>query len=117
MKRLLLTVAALPICATPVLADAFQATNWMAPAHILNEFPYQEFARDVAELSGGEINFEVYSSGALVPAPTTMQAISDEAHREPETVTNAPHLTRLRRLDETRAARSPVLRYTRPAAS
>ena len=46
-----------------------------------------------------------------------MQAISDEAHREPETVTNAPHLTRLRRLDETRAARSPVLRYTRPAAS
>jgi TRAP-type C4-dicarboxylate transport system substrate-binding protein len=77
MKRLLLTVAALPVFAPPVLADSFQATNWMAPAHILNECPYQEFARDVADLSGGEINFEVYSSGALVPAPTTMQAISD----------------------------------------
>ena len=40
-----------------------------------------------------------------------MANISDEAQKDPEMVKNAPHLTRLRRLDETRAARKPVLRF------
>ena len=44
-----------------------------------------------------------------------MEAISKEAHEDPETVKKAPHHTRLRRLDETRAARKPVLRWTRQA--
>ncbi|MEM6958613.1 MAG: aminomethyl-transferring glycine dehydrogenase subunit GcvPB [Myxococcota bacterium] len=43
-----------------------------------------------------------------------MAKISEEAARDPEIVTKAPHLTRLRRLDETRAARKPVLRYSAP---
>ncbi len=43
-----------------------------------------------------------------------MAAISQEAVETPEKVTAAPHLTRLRRLDETRAARKPVLRYQAP---
>ncbi len=42
----------------------------------------------------------------------TLEAISKEALEAPETVKAAPHHTRLRRLDETRAARKPVLRYT-----
>jgi glycine dehydrogenase subunit 2 len=41
-----------------------------------------------------------------------MSAISKEALETPETVKNAPHHTRLRRLDETRAARKPVLRWS-----
>jgi glycine dehydrogenase subunit 2 len=41
-----------------------------------------------------------------------MKKISEEAQSSPETVKNAPHHTRLRRLDETRAARKPVLRWT-----
>jgi len=40
-----------------------------------------------------------------------MRAISREAHEDPETVKTAPHQTRLRRLDETSAARNPVLRW------
>lgn len=43
-----------------------------------------------------------------------LAAISQEASETPEKVKAAPHLTRLRRLDETRAARQPVLRYTHP---
>ncbi|WP_271215171.1 hypothetical protein, partial [Pseudonocardia halophobica] len=77
MKSTLLAAAALPFLVLPAAADMYQATNWMAPSHILNEFPYQEFAKDVAGASGGGMEVEVYSSGALVPAPTTMQGLAD----------------------------------------
>src|SRR5947208_1629971 len=40
-----------------------------------------------------------------------MRAIAQEARREPETILNAPHTTRLSRLDETTAARKPILRW------
>jgi glycine dehydrogenase subunit 2 len=40
-----------------------------------------------------------------------MSAISKEALETPDVVKNAPHHTHLRRLDETRAARKPVLRW------
>ena len=39
-------------------------------------------------------------------------SIADEAKCEPELVKSAPHLTAMRRLDETRAARKPRLRWT-----
>jgi glycine dehydrogenase subunit 2 len=40
-----------------------------------------------------------------------LAAISKEAHENADLVKHAPHHTRLRRLDETRAARKPVLRW------
>lgn len=65
-------------------------------------------------------------AGALMIEPTeteapatldafcdAMAAIADEAKRDPELVKTAPHQTALRRLDETRAARSPKLRWSR----
>lgn len=58
-------------------ADTIQATNWMTPAHILNEFPYQALAKDVEAASGGATKIEVYSGGSLVPANATMQGIRD----------------------------------------
>jgi len=78
MKRLLMTaVASVALTSGMAQAETFQATNWMTPAHILNEFPYQKFAADVKEASKGSVDFEIYSSGSLVPAPTTMQGIGD----------------------------------------
>lgn len=44
-----------------------------------------------------------------------LEAISKEALENADLVKKAPHSTRLRRLDETRAARFPVLRYTPPS--
>ncbi len=38
-------------------------------------------------------------------------AIDEEARSDPERVRSAPHRTRRERLDETRAARQPVLRW------
>jgi glycine dehydrogenase subunit 2 len=44
-----------------------------------------------------------------------LETIAAEARRDPEMVKNAPHATFVGRLDETRAARRPILRWTKPA--
>jgi len=73
------------------------------------------------------VYFPLVVKGAMLVEPTeteskqtldefveVMHQISDEAVSEPDTVKTAPKVTRLRRLDETRAARKPVLRWTAP---
>lgn len=73
------------------------------------------------------VYFPLVVKGAMLIEPTeteslqtldefvnVMQTISEEAATEPEIVTTAPQTTRLRRLDETRAARKPVLRWRAP---
>ena len=40
-----------------------------------------------------------------------MRAVADEVEEDPEFVLNAPHSTRVSRLDEAAAARRPVLRW------
>ncbi len=70
------------------------------------------------------VYFPLIVSGAMMLEPTESEskegldrfadallAIADEARTDPETVRNAPHRTRRKRLDETRAARKPVLRW------
>jgi len=70
------------------------------------------------------VYFPLIVNGALMIEPTESEskegldrfvdallAIAEEARRDPETVRTAPHRTRRRRLDETRAARKPVLRW------
>ena len=70
------------------------------------------------------VYFPLVVKGAMLVEPTetetketldrfvqAMKEISDEAQSDPEKVKTAPHVTRHRRLDETRAARKPVLRW------
>ena len=70
------------------------------------------------------IYFPLIIQGAMLIEPTesvgrqeldqfisAMQSIAKEALEEPETVLNAPHNTRIGRLDEAAAARKPVLRW------
>ena len=54
---------------------------------------------------------ETESMGTLDEFVDALEAIRQEALSDPEKVQKAPHHTRLRRLDETRAARKPVLRW------
>jgi glycine dehydrogenase subunit 2 len=74
------------------------------------------------------IYFPLVVRGALMIEPTetesretldefvdAMRAIAEEARTQPELVRGAPHTTRVSRLDETRAARRPVLRWRPPA--
>jgi glycine dehydrogenase subunit 2 len=70
------------------------------------------------------IYFPLVVEGAMLIEPTesvgradldafveAMKDIDREAHEDPELVINAPHSTRIGRLDEAAAARRPVLRW------
>jgi glycine cleavage system P protein (glycine dehydrogenase) subunit 2 len=70
------------------------------------------------------VSFPLVVPGALMIEPTeseskeeldqfidAMKQIATEAETTPEVITQAPHRTRLSRLDETAAARKPVLRW------
>jgi glycine dehydrogenase subunit 2 len=76
------------------------------------------------------IYFPLVVKGALMIEPTETETketldefadallrIADEARTDPARVREAPHHTRLARLDETRAARRPVLRWRPPATA
>jgi glycine dehydrogenase subunit 2 len=70
------------------------------------------------------VSFPLVVPGALMIEPTesesleeldlfvdAMQSIAREAEEDPELIKSAPHTTRVSRLDETAAARKPVLRW------
>jgi glycine dehydrogenase subunit 2 len=73
-------------------------------------------------------SFPLIVPGALMIEPTesesreeldlfvdAMKQIAREAEENPELILNAPHSTRVSRLDETTAARKPILRWKPPA--
>ena len=70
------------------------------------------------------VSFPLVVPGALMIEPTeseskeeldqfidAMKAIAEEVENSPEIVAEAPHNTRVSRMDETAAARKPVLRW------
>ena len=74
------------------------------------------------------VSFPLIVHGALMIEPTeseskeeldlfieAMLAIAEEAEKDPQMILQAPHSTRLSRLDEVQAARKPVLRWKPPA--
>jgi glycine dehydrogenase subunit 2 len=76
------------------------------------------------------VYFPLVVKGAMLIEPTetetkqtldefvdALASIKREAEEDPNMVKGAPHLTRLRRLDETRAARKPVLRWSEPVTA
>jgi len=76
------------------------------------------------------VSFPLVVSGAMMIEPTesesreeldllidALKQIAREAEENPELVQTAPHTTRLQRLDETTAARKPILRWKAPAAA
>jgi glycine dehydrogenase subunit 2 len=76
------------------------------------------------------VSFPMIVPGAMMIEPTesesreeldllidALKQIAQEAAENPELVQTAPHMTRLRRLDETAAARKPVLRWKAPVAA
>ncbi len=74
------------------------------------------------------MSFPLIVHGALMIEPTesesqeeldlfidAMQSIAREAEENPNLILEAPHTTRVSRLDEVLAARKPVLRWQPPA--
>ena len=73
------------------------------------------------------MSFPLIVPGALMIEPTetesrrdldqfieAMKAIASEAVETPELLKSAPHFSPVRRLDETSAARNPVLKWEEP---
>ncbi|MFN8543186.1 MAG: aminomethyl-transferring glycine dehydrogenase subunit GcvPB [Candidatus Binatia bacterium] len=103
---------------------------------VLSDRALQEFEVHTLDVAKRLLDFGFYAptiyfplvvKGALMIEPTetesretldefvaAMTRIAQEARTDPERVRNAPHNTRLTRLDETRAARRPVLRWRGP---
>lgn len=54
---------------------------------------------------------ETESKATLDVFIQTMKTIAEEARRNPEQLKSAPTLTPVKRLDETKAARQPILKY------
>src|ERR1700759_5583648 len=76
------------------------------------------------------VSFPLVVQGAMMIEPTesesreeldllidALKQIAREAEENPELVQTAPHTTRVQRLDETTAARRPILRWKAPVAS
>ena len=72
------------------------------------------------------VYFPLVVPGAIMIEPTESESlesldrfsealisVKEEAKKDPELILGAPHHTRHNRLDETRAARKPILRYTK----
>jgi glycine dehydrogenase subunit 2 len=75
------------------------------------------------------VSFPLIVHGAMMIEPTeteskqeldlfidAMRSIAEEVERDPEFVKSAPHSTRTNRVDETRAARQPIVRWKPPEA-
>ncbi len=76
------------------------------------------------------VSFPLIVHGALMIEPTETEgkaeldlmadaliSIAEEVEKDPQLVLTAPHSTRIGRVDEVGAARRPVLRWKRPAAT
>jgi glycine dehydrogenase subunit 2 len=75
------------------------------------------------------VSFPLIVHGAMMIEPTeteskqeldlfieALRSIAEEVENDPDMVKSAPHSTRTRRVDETRAARQPVVRWRPPEA-
>ncbi len=56
---------------------------------------------------------ETESRETLDQAAKAMLEILEQAHKDPEALKQAPITAPVRRLDEVKAARTPILKYTR----
>jgi glycine dehydrogenase subunit 2 len=75
------------------------------------------------------VSFPLIVRGAMMIEPTeteskqeldlfidALRAIAEEVEQDPALVKSAPHSTRTMRVDETRAARQPIVRWRPPEA-
>tara|TARA_B100000949_G_scaffold234639_1_gene254305 strand:- start:174 stop:1295 length:1122 start_codon:yes stop_codon:yes gene_type:complete len=72
---LVASVACLP--GVSAMAADYTASTWFAPTHLLSQYPYMEWHEAVREATNGEISFEVYNGGTLLPPKATLSGVAD----------------------------------------
>ncbi len=108
--------------ATPTLHECVFSDKFQKPFGVLN----LDIAKRLIDydVHPPTMSFPLIVPGALMVEPTETESIEDldrfidamlnisrEARENPEVLKNAPHSSYVRRLDETSAARSPILRW------
>jgi TRAP-type C4-dicarboxylate transport system substrate-binding protein len=77
MRNYLLSAASLIAFSSAAYAETYQATTWLEPSHILTKDAYVPYLADIKTATNGAVDFELYTSGALVPAKTTLTGVGD----------------------------------------
>jgi TRAP-type transport system periplasmic protein len=78
MKKCLFAAASVFAFTAVAHAENYQATTWLEPSHILTSFGYVPYLEDIKTVTEGAVDFELYTSGALVPAKTTLSGVGDD---------------------------------------
>lgn len=107
---------------SPSLHEVVLDDSWQRPFGVSN----MDIAKRLLDYGfhAPTVSFPLIVHGALMIEPTeseslgelqafveAMKAIAKEARENPDLVRSAPHTTPVRRLDEVRAARQPILRW------
>ena len=77
MRKYLLSAVSLLAFATAPQAADYLASTWLEPGHILTKDAYVPYLEDIAEATGGEVSFELYTSSSLLPPTTTLSGVGD----------------------------------------
>lgn len=77
MKKYLFAAASAFAFAAAANAETYQATTWLEPSHILTAYGYVPYLEDIKAATGEGVDFELYTSGSLVPAKTTLSGVGD----------------------------------------
>ncbi|MFA8385377.1 MAG: C4-dicarboxylate TRAP transporter substrate-binding protein [Pelagibaca sp.] len=68
---------ALTACSIGTAAAAQNANHFFAERHSMVRGPYVEFAERVAEETGGDLTFTVFTGGSLLPPAASLQGVRD----------------------------------------
>jgi TRAP-type C4-dicarboxylate transport system substrate-binding protein len=74
---LALTSSAILTLGSQIASAQQMLSTWLEPNHIITLEAHQGWANLVKEATKGEIDFEVFVGGALIPAKSTMQGTAD----------------------------------------
>lgn len=77
MRKYLLSFASLLAITTAAQAETYIATTWLEPSHILTKDAYVPYLADIKTATGGNVDFELYTSAALLPPITTLSGVGD----------------------------------------
>lgn len=75
-KRPLAAVTALGLLASAAQANPASLATFLEPTHIITRKMHTEWVEAVKQASGGEIEIEIFSGGALLPALGTVEGIA-----------------------------------------
>lgn len=77
-KKLLLGGALIAALGSAAQAEEFRATTWWPTGETLADHFFYDWADRVAKASGGEMTFEIFPGGSLVPAASIAQGVADD---------------------------------------